>query len=131
MGRRSGGGGISFTSIIFMIIAYNIFFGSDDSDDKKVKVEVTDAPEVSERIDIDTEKIKEGIDILIKNAKKVGSDIKVLVVEEFEKNKEDDLKEDESGETSIKPKEDKPKETAIATQTPKEDKPKETGMKKL
>jgi hypothetical protein len=119
----------NFTWIIFMIIAYNLFFGDDDADKKEVKIQ--DQPkatveEVSTQKSIDLTKLKEeGIKVLDQVVDKVK--------EEIEANKskqEPEPPPEEKREETMVAEPEKEKEE-VPELKPLNDKPKETGMKKL
>jgi len=125
MARKSGGG-ISISTIVFLIIAYNVFFSDDDADKKEVKViKTSDKQQISETLKESANNLKEEAKVFINEAKK-----------EFEKAKEEFLKPEEKenqieNESNDKEEIVKKKEEKIEELKPIEDKKPEKGMKKL
>lgn len=111
----------NFTWIVFMIIAYNLFF-SDDEDKKEVKI--VDQPkatveEVSTQKGIDLTKLKEeGTKVLNQVVEKVKEEIESKKSEPEEKREEVIIAEPEK------------EEEEVTELNPLNDQP-ETGMKKL
>ena len=123
MARKSSSGGFSITSIIFMVVMYNVFFGGDDTDKNEVEVRDQDKPAIVETI------------------KDAASEISVVVKEKGTQII-DQIEAKQETETETPPKEE-PEETKSPVmvaepeteETPEmkpiDDQPKEEGMKKL
>ena len=133
MSKKSSGG-ISFSTIIFMIIAYNLFFSDDDAD-KKAEVEIRE-PSVT----VEETVSKKDTEIDIRGVKKELMETFAKAKEELLKTK-DKVMEEVNKKESEKPVEEPDKNQGpvmtAEPEKPKEelkpvtDKPIEMEMKKL
>jgi hypothetical protein len=81
-------GGISIGAIIFWgFIAYTIFGGDDDADDKKVEVVVDDRPAIVEQVKETVEDIKPDVQEIIAEVKNGFVEIRAKVETEINQKK--------------------------------------------
>lgn len=74
MAKKSSG--FSLSTIIFMVIAYNLFFGGDDEDKNQVEIVDQDQVTIEETIKEKTNQLKEGFATVVKEASEALADAK-------------------------------------------------------